>query len=146
MLPQNNYAALLSLKTAIPELAQTLPIRQLFAPFTAEGGIRLPRYRVMRQQAKLAQAHWVLSIVSIESDAVDLALVEEGRNCHLPSRPEKVCELRVGLCPVIAGVNGADGMEELSSRLSEIRQRHADFNPFAISVSEINSSLYNFFG
>lgn len=46
-----------------------------------------------------------------------LALVEEGRNSHLSGRSEKVCELRVGLCPIIARVNGADGMEELSSGL-----------------------------
>ena len=88
----------------------------------------------MRQQAKSAQAHWVLSIESAESDTMDLALMEEGRNCHLSGRSEKVCELRVGLCPIIAGVNGADGMEELSSGLSKIRQCHADFNPVAIPI------------
>lgn len=88
----------------------------------------------MRQQAKFAQAHWVLSIVSIECDAMGLALVKEGCDCHLSGSPEKVCELRIGLCPVIAGVNGADGMEELSSVLSKIRQCHADFNPVAITI------------
>ena len=119
---------------AIPELALPPQMRQLSEDFQSEGGIRLPRYRVMRRQAKFAQAHWVLSIVSIKCDAVGLALVEEGRNCHLSGCSEKVCELCIGLCPVIAGVNGADCMEELSSRLSKIRQCHADFNPVAISV------------
>lgn len=129
-------------KIDIQKLAQTSPIRQLFAPFSAEGGIRLPRYRVIRQQAKFAQAHWVLSIVSIECDAVGLALVKECRDCHFSGCSEKVCELRVGLCPIIAGVNGTDGMEELSPSLSKIRQRHADFNPVAISVGEVDSSFY----
>lgn len=100
----------------------------------------------MRQEAKFAQAHWVLSIVSIECYAVGLALVKEGRNCHLSGCSEKVCELRVGLCLIIAGVNGADGMEELSSRLSEIRQRHANFNPVAIPIGKVDSSSYNQFG
>jgi len=43
---KKHSTALLSLKTAIPELAQTPPMRQLFAPISAEGGIRLPRCRV----------------------------------------------------------------------------------------------------
>lgn len=38
-----------SLKTGSKELAQTPLMRQLSEPFLAEGGIRLPRYRVMRQ-------------------------------------------------------------------------------------------------
>ena len=109
-LPKNDSAALLSLKTLIQELALTSPIRQLFAPISAEGGIRLPRYRIMWQHARFAQAHWVPSIESIESDTMSLALVEKCRNCHLPSRPKQVCELRVGLCPVITRVNGTDGM------------------------------------
>lgn len=37
-------------KIYIRELALISQIRQLLAPFSAEGGIRLPRYRVMRQQ------------------------------------------------------------------------------------------------
>lgn len=100
----------------------------------------------MRQQAKFAQAHWVLSIVSIECDAVGLALVKEGRNRHLSGSPKKVCELRIGFCPVITRVNGTDGMEELSSCLSKIRQCHADFDPVTISICEIDSSSYNLFG
>lgn len=114
------------------ELAQNSTIRQLFAPISAEGGIRLPRYRVMRQHSRFAQAHWFLLVGPIECDAVGLALMEEGRDCHFSGRPEKVCELRISLCPVIAGVNRTDGMEELSSGISKIRQCHADFNPFAI--------------
>lgn len=101
-------------------------------------GIRLPRYRVMWQHARFAQAHWVPSIESIESDTMSLALVEKCRNCHLPSRPKQVCELRVGLCPVITRVNGTDGMEELSPSLSKIRKCHADFNPVAIPVGEVD--------
>lgn len=119
-LSKNDSTALLSLKTAIPELAQTPLMRQLSEPFWTEGGIRLPRYWVMRRQAYFAQARWVLSIVSIECDAVGLALMEEGRDCHFSGRSEKVCELRIGLCPIIAGVNGTDGMEELSSGLTKI--------------------------
>lgn len=75
----------------------------------------------MRQQAKFAQARWFLSIEPIESDTVGLALVEEGRNRHLSGSSEKVCELRISLCSVIAWVNRTDGMEELSSVLSKIR-------------------------
>lgn len=119
-LPRNDSTVLLSLKTAIPELAQTLPMRPLSEDFQSEGGIRLPRYRVMWQHARFAQAHWVPSIESIESDTMSLALVGKCRNCHLPSRPKQVCELRIGLCPVIARVNGTDGMEEPSSGLTKI--------------------------
>ncbi len=103
--PGEETTASLVRKIGTQELAQTSPIRQLFAPFTAKGGIRLPRYRVMRQQAHFAQARWVLSIESIKSDTMGLALVEEGRDYHLSGRSEEVCELRIGLCPVIAGVN-----------------------------------------
>lgn len=92
-------------KNYIQELAQTLPIRQLFLPFTAEGGIRLPRFRVMRQQPLFAQARWVMSIESIESDTVSLAVVEKGRNRHLSGRSKQVRELRICFCPVIARVN-----------------------------------------
>lgn len=91
-----------SLKTDPKELAQTPLMRQLPEPFLAEGGIRLPRYRVMRQQARFAQAHCVPSIESIESNAMGLALMEEGRDCHLSGSSEKVCELHIDLCPVIA--------------------------------------------
>lgn len=79
-----------NLKTGPKELAQTPLMRQLSEPFLAEGGIRLPRYRVIRQQAKLAQARWFLSIEPIESDTISLALVEKCRNCHLSGRSEKV--------------------------------------------------------
>ena len=75
-------------KSTFGELAQTSPIRQLLAPFSEEGGIRLPRYRVMRQQPSFAQAHWFLSIVSIKSDAVGLALVEKCCDCYLSGRSE----------------------------------------------------------
>lgn len=93
-------------------------MRQLSEEFQSEGGIRLPRCRVMRKQAKLAQARWFLSIEPIENDTVGLALVEESGDGHLSGRSKEVCELRIGLRPVIAGVNGADGMEELSSCFS----------------------------
>lgn len=127
----------------IQELAQTSPIRQLFAPFTAEGVLGYP---LDLSCGNFAQACWVMSIESIESDAVSLAVVEECSDCHLSGRSEQVRELRIGLCSVIAGVNGTDGMEGLSSSFSKIRQRHADFNPFAISVGEVDSSSYNLFG
>lgn len=120
-LPKNASTALLSLKTAILELALTPLMRQLSEDFQSEGGIRLPRCRAMRQQAKFAQARRFLSVVSIKSDTVGFALVEKGGDGHLSGCPEKVCELRIGLCPVIAGVNGTDGMEELSADLSKIR-------------------------
>lgn len=134
-----------NLKTGPKELAQTPLMRQLSEPFLAEGGIRLPRYRVMWQQPLFAQARCFLSIEAIKSDAISLAVVKEGGDCHLSGRSEKVCELRICLCPVIAGVNGTDGMEELASRFSKIRQCHAGFNPFAISVCEVDSSSYNLF-
>lgn len=94
-----------SLKTVLKELAQIPLMRQLSEPFLAEGGIRLPRYRVMRQQPSFAQARWFLSIVSIERDAVSLTVVEKGRDCYFSGRSEQVCELRISFCPVIAGVN-----------------------------------------
>lgn len=108
-------------KIYIRELALISPIRQLLAPFSAEGGIRLPRYRVMRQQPSFAQAHWFLSIVSIKSDAVRLALVEKCCDCYLSGRSEKVCELRIGFCPVISRIHRADRMEELASCFTKIR-------------------------
>lgn len=108
-------------KIYIRELALISPIRQLLAPFSAEGGIRLPRYRVMRQQPSFAQAHWFLSIVSIKSDAVRLALMEKCCDCYLSGRSEKVCELRIGFCPVISRIHRADRMEELAAGFTKIR-------------------------
>ena len=108
-------------KIYIRELALISPIRQLLTPFSAEGGIRLPRYRVMRQQPSFAQAHWFLSIVSIKSDAVRLALVEKCCDCYLSGRSEKVRELRIGFCTVISRIHRADCMEKLASCFTKIR-------------------------